>query len=151
MIKDIILNIKHININNIYNNMYQNKETMKTGVSIPGLHNMSKEIINKLKHLSVPMGLYANPRVKRSSSVDSSVSRLSGLESKEVIPDELFKGLLDISISHDKSKTRKNRKHIGNIKLKINNTITGKRERKLTKKNKKERRRVTKKALKIKK
>lgn len=129
--------------------MYQNKDTMKTGVSIPGLHNMSKEVINKLKHLSIPMGLYANPQLKRSASVDSSVSRLSGLENREVIPDELFKGLLDISISHDKSKTRKNRKDVDNIKIKINTSVD-KRERKLTKKNKKERRRVTKKALKIK-
>ena len=133
--------------------MYQNKDTMKTGVSIPGLHNMSKEVINKLKHLSVPMGLYANPYVKRSASVDSSVSRLSGLESREVIPDDLFKGLLDISMSHDKSKTRKNkkenRKDVDNIKIKINTSI-GKRERKLTKKNRKERRRVTKKALNMK-
>lgn len=129
--------------------MYQNKDTMKTGVSIPGLHNMSKEVINKLKHLSIPMGLYANPQLKRSVSVDSSVSRLSGLENREVIPDELFKGLLDISISHDKSKTRKNRKDVDNIKIKINTSVD-KRERKLTKKNRKERRRVTKKALKIK-
>lgn len=129
--------------------MYQNKDTMKTGVSIPGLHNMSKEVINKLKHLSIPMGLYANPQLKRSASVDSSVSRLSGLENREVIPDELFKGLLDISISHDKSKTRKNRKDVDNIKIKINTSVD-KRERKLTKKNRKERRRVTKKALKIK-
>lgn len=132
--------------------MYQNKETMKTGVSIPGLHNMSKEIISKLQHLSVPMGLYANPYVKRSVSGDSSVlqlSRLSELESNEVIPDELFEGLLDISISHDKSKTRKNRKQFDNIKIKINTSI-GKRERKVTKKNKKERKRLTKKALKIK-
>jgi hypothetical protein len=129
--------------------MYQNKETMKTGVSIPGLHNMSKEIINKLKHLSVPMGLYATPHVKRSGLIDSSVSRLSGLESKEVIPDELFEGLLNISISHDKSKTRKNRKQFGNIKLKINTTSMGKKDRKVTKKNKKIRKRITKKALKI--
>lgn len=132
--------------------MYQNKETMKTGVGILGLHNMSKEIISKLQHLSVPMGLYANPYVKRSISGDSSVlqvSRLSELESNEVIPDELFEGLLDISISHDKSKTRKNKKHFDNIKIKINTSI-GKRERKVTKKNKKERKRLTKKALKIK-
>jgi hypothetical protein len=141
--------------------MYQNKETMKTGVSVMGLRNIntltSKEIIDKLKHLSVPMGLYSNPYVKRVQDEHDSlfyVSKIDNmLDREEVIPDELFQGLLNITTSRDKSKTRKNKINRkikktkeSSIKIKIN--TVARRGKQLTKKHNKPRRRVTKKALK---
>ena len=140
--------------------MYQNKETMKTGVSVMGLRNIntltSKEIIDKLKHLSVPMGLYSNPYVKRVQDEKESlfyVSKIDMLDGEEVVPDELFQGLLNITTSRDKSKTRKNRNNREykktkerSIKIKINTVTRGRKL--LTKKRSKPRRRVTKKALK---
>ena len=141
--------------------MYQNKETMKTGVSVMGLRNIntltSKEIIDKLKHLSVPMGLYSNPYVKRVQDEKNSlfyVSKIDNmLDREEVIPDELFQGLLNITTSRDKSKTRKNKINHkikktkeSSIKIKIN--TVARRGKQLTKKRSKPRRRVTKKALK---
>ena len=141
--------------------MYQNKETMKTGVSVMGLRNIntltSKEIIDKLKHLSVPMGLYSNPYVKRVQDEKDSlfyVSKIDNmLDREEVIPDELFQGLLNITTSRDKSKTRKNKINHkikktkeSSIKIKIN--TVARRGKQLTKKRSKPRRRVTKKALK---
>jgi hypothetical protein len=141
--------------------MYQNKETMKTGVSVMGLRNIntltSKEIIDKLKHLSVPMGLYSNPYVKRVQDEHDSlfyVSKIDNmLDREEVIPDELFQGLLNITTSRDKSKTRKNKINRkikktkeSSIKIKIN--TVARRGKQLTKKRSKPRRRVTKKALK---
>tara|TARA_B110000858_G_C17761771_1_gene454904 strand:+ start:705 stop:1130 length:426 start_codon:yes stop_codon:yes gene_type:complete len=141
--------------------MYQNKETMKTGVSVMGLRNIntltSKEIIDKLKHLSVPMGLYSNPYVKRVQDEKNSlfyVSKIDNmLDREEVIPDELFQGLLNITTSRDKSKTRKNKINRkikktkeSSIKIKIN--TVARRGKQLTKKRSKPRRRVTKKALK---
>ena len=141
--------------------MYQNKETMKTGVSVMGLRNIntltSKEIIDKLKHLSVPMGLYSNPYVKRVQDEKNSlfyVSKIDNmLDREEVIPDELFQGLLNTTTSRDKSKTRKNKINRkikktkeSSIKIKIN--TVARRGKQLTKKRSKPRRRVTKKALK---
>jgi hypothetical protein len=141
--------------------MYQNKETMKTGVSVMGLRNIntltSKEIIDKLKHLSVPMGLYSNPYVKRVQDEKNSLFYVSKIDNmfdrEEVIPDELFQGLLNITTSRDKSKTRKNKINRkikktkeSSIKIKIN--TVARRGKQLTKKRSKPRRRVTKKALK---
>lgn len=131
--------------------MYQHKETMKTGVSVLGLQNTNKEIIDKLKHLSVPMGLYSNPYVNRSQDEKKDlfyVSKITNdLNGEEVIPDDLFQGLLSITTSYDKSKTRKNKKkRESSIKIKINTAIGG--GKRFTKKRSKPRRRVTKKSLK---
>lgn len=144
--------------------MNTNKETMNT----------NKDIINKLKHLSVPMGLYtipkhqANYKNKKENEMEKergnigvlNVSILNSLETSEVIADEIFEKMLDITTVHDKTKTRKNKKYLQSNygdgdDVVDSNTETDssrkkeKRERKKTKKQRKsvvKGRRVTKKA-----
>jgi hypothetical protein len=128
--------------------MYQNKETKKAGVFIKGLQNMSKDVINKIQHLSVPLGLYTNNI--RGPRVFNDVFHISKLNNQvdtlEVITDDIFELLLNISTPRDKMKTRKNKKVLSKnfIKIKINT----KKNRNNTKKKNKPRNRVTKKALK---
>ena len=141
--------------------MNTNKETMNT----------NKDIINNLKHLSVPMGLYTIPKHQASYAKEkcrekvgmSNVSILNSLETSEVIADEIFEKMLDITTVHDKTKTRKNRKYLQSNDAEVDvetdaeteketskrNGKKEKRERKNTKKQRKsfvKGRRVTKKA-----
>jgi hypothetical protein len=134
--------------------MYQNKETMKTTAGISGLHNMSKDIMNRLQHLSIPFGLYTTNNVELYSTKDNNVlniSKIEKLENEDIISDDLFEGLLSITITHDKSKTRKNRKKDKKLKGDIKIKIKPFGNKKSTKKNKKRSNRNTKKALKFRK
>lgn len=140
--------------------------------------NTNKDIINKLKHLSVPMGLYTTPKhqanytkkkekeremeKERGKVGVSNVSILNSLETSEVIADEIFEKMLDITTVHDKTKTRKNKKYLqsnygdGDDVVDVDSNTekdsSGKKEKRERKKTKKQRksvvkgRRVTKKA-----
>jgi len=119
--------------------MYQHKETMKTGINISNLYNLNKEMISKIGHLSIPIGLYTNKTVRgivKNISDGMNVSVIDLGDKDATIEEDVFSDLLSITTSRDKMKTRKN-KHIAKKSqvLKLNIKInTEKGEKRATRK-----------------
>jgi hypothetical protein len=93
--------------------IYQDKETMKPGVNVFSTCNkLSKDVVLKFGHLSVPLGLYENSNKIYTKLPNIGV--LDNLEEENLIDAEKFNSLLDNSIVK-LSSDRKTRKKVGKI------------------------------------
>lgn len=93
--------------------IYQDKETMKPGVNVFSTCNkLSKDVVLKFGHLSVPLGLYENSN--KIYTKLPSIGILDNLEEENLIDAEKFNSLLDNSIVK-LSGDRKTRKKVGKI------------------------------------
>tara|TARA_B100001758_G_C18121706_1_gene459076 strand:- start:9 stop:428 length:420 start_codon:yes stop_codon:yes gene_type:complete len=129
----------------------RNNEIINPGISMKHLNSISKDILRKIGHLSVPAGLYSNLDKKHTmgdSVVIPVISRVlndSVNDGNDIIDTGIFDELIDLTSSRTKSQTRKKNKKkrahgISNI-IKIKTIIGGGK----TKKNKKHLRNKTKK------
>ena len=112
------------------NYIYQDKETMKPGINIFAISNLSNEIGMKLKHLSVPLILYGN--CNKPYAAQPRIEVLDNLEKDNLIEQDKFNTLLENSLLRlpaDK-KTRKNVKKIIKIKTKTNSPRNKSKKRK---------------------
>ena len=106
-----------------------NNEIIKPCISMKHLNNISKDILSKIGHLSVPAGLYSNLDKKHTVNdnivipVSSRVLNDSINDGNDIIDTGIFDELIDLTSSRRKSQTRKNKKNKGNRKTGLSNII----------------------------
>lgn len=145
------------------NYIYQDKGTMKPGVAVlmiynkdkPNkLNNINKDIISKIGHLSIPMGLYEGCKNKKSNHNIPTIQSVSdnSIDFDDVVNNDVYDNLIHKSskMLPTERKTRKAKQPILKIKTKTIDTTktvdTAKTKNKnKTKKSKKVSKRITKK------